>query len=58
MNNILLAISVVFPLVLQMAIGYVLRKKKITDVHSLNVMNKLVFRVFLPLLLFLNIYSL
>lgn len=58
MNNIVLAFSVVSPLMLQMAIGYVLQRRKITDVHSLNVMNKLVFRVFLPLLLFLNIYSL
>ena len=58
MNNIVLAISVVSPLMLQMAVGYLLQRKKITDAHSLNVMNKLVFRVFLPLLLFLNIYSL
>jgi predicted permease len=41
-----------------MFVGYLLRKLKITDDSSLNVMNKLVFRVFLPLLLFLNIYSL
>lgn len=58
MNNIVLAFSVVSPLMLQMAIGYLLQRRKITDVHSLNVMNRLVFRVFLPLLLFLNIYSL
>ncbi len=58
MNNFVLAFSVVFPLLLQMAIGYILRRRKIVDTHSLNVMNKLVFRVFLPLLLFLNIYSL
>lgn len=58
MNNIILAFSVVFPLMLQMTIGYILRRRKIVDTHSLNVMNKLVFRVFLPLLLFLNIYSL
>jgi predicted permease len=43
---------------LMMLVGYGLRKRNITDTHSLNVMNKLVFRVFLPLLLFLNIYSL
>ncbi|MDF2941156.1 MAG: family transporter [Herbinix sp.] len=58
MNNIILAFSVVFPLMLMMLVGYGLRKRNITDTHSLNVMNKLVFRVFLPLLLFLNIYSL
>ncbi len=58
MNNIILAFSVVFPLMLQMTIGYILKRRKIVDTNSLNVMNKLVFRVFLPLLLFLNIYSL
>ncbi len=58
MDNIILAFSVVFPLMFMMAVGYSLRIIKITDEHSLNVMNKLVFRVFLPVLLFLNIYSL
>jgi predicted permease len=43
---------------LQMTIGYILMRRRIVDTNSLNVMNKLVFRVFLPLLLFLNIYSL
>jgi predicted permease len=43
---------------LQMTIGYILKRRKIVDTNSLNVMNKLVFRVFLPILLFLNIYSL
>ncbi len=58
MANITLAFQVVFPLMLMMSVGYLLRKIKITDESSLTVMNKLVFRVFLPLLLFLNIYSL
>lgn len=58
MDNILLAFSVVFPLMLMMSIGYVLRRLKLTDGQSLNVMNKLVFRLFLPILLFLNIFSL
>ena len=58
MNNIILAFQVVFPLILMMTVGYVVKQLKITDTASLNVMNKLVFRVFLPLLLFLNIYTL
>lgn len=58
MENILLAFSVVFPLMFMMSIGYALRRINLTDDKSLNVMNKLVFRVFLPILLFLNIYSL
>ena len=58
MNNIILAFGVVFPLMLMMSAGYALQRLRITDEHSLTIMNKLVFRVFLPLLLFLNIYSL
>lgn len=58
MNNIILALQVVFPLILMMSVGYAVRQLKITDEYSLNVMNKLVFRVFLPLMLFLNIYTL
>ncbi len=58
MNNIILAFSVVFPLMLMMSVGYALQRLRITDEHSLDIMNKLVFRVFLPLLLFMNIYSL
>lgn len=58
MDNIILAFQVVFPLILMMSVGYAVRQLKITDESSLNVINKLVFRVFLPLLLFLNIYTL
>lgn len=58
MNNIILAFSVVFPIMVMMFVGYELRRFKIMDTPSLNIMNKLVFRVFLPILLFLNIYSL
>ncbi|MDF2537914.1 MAG: family transporter [Herbinix sp.] len=58
MENIILAFSVVFPLVVMMSVGYLLKRKKITDDSSLNVMNKVIFKVFLPLLLFCNIYSL
>lgn len=58
MKNIILAFNVVFPLMVMMLVGYELKKHKVTDTHSLDVMNKLVFRVFLPLVLFLSIYSL
>lgn len=58
MDNIILAFSVVYPLLFTLAVGYILKIARITDEHSLTVMNKLVFRIFLPLLLFLNIYSL
>lgn len=57
MTNFLLALSVVFPLMFIMSIGYLLKRTGITDTHSLNIMNVMTYRLFLPVLLFLNIYS-
>jgi malate permease and related proteins len=58
LDNIILALSVVFPLMIMMFVGYELRRFHVVDEPSLNVMNKMTFKVFLPLLLFHNIYSL
>jgi predicted permease len=57
MDNLLLALNVVFPLMIMMILGYFLKKINFVDDHSLNVMNNLVFRVFMAILLFLNIYN-
>ncbi|WP_336003881.1 AEC family transporter [Fusobacterium polymorphum] len=57
MENFLLALNVVLPIFFIMTLGFLLKKIKIVDEHSLNIMNKLVFRVFMSTLLFLNVYS-
>lgn len=57
MDNIILALNVVFPLLFMMVVGYVIRKINLVDDHSLDVMNTLIFRVFMAILIFLNIYS-
>ncbi|MGE5630760.1 MAG: AEC family transporter, partial [Caulobacteraceae bacterium] len=57
MDNLTLAINVVFPLFFMMVAGYVMRIKNLVDDHSLNIMNKIIFRVFMSILLFLNIYK-
>jgi len=57
MENLTLAINVVFPLFFMMSVGYVLKLRKIVDDHSLNVMNRAIFLVFMSVLLFLNIYK-
>jgi predicted permease len=41
-----------------MVIGYIIRNKNLADDHSLDVMNRLIFRVFMPILLFRNIITL
>ncbi|WP_458863663.1 AEC family transporter [Acidaminobacterium chupaoyuni] len=57
MENLLLAFRVVLPLFLTMAVGYFLRRRGMVDEPLLQKLNSLVFKVFLPMLLFENIYS-
>lgn len=55
MNNLIFSLNATLPLFIMMVVGYVLKKIKLIDSHSSAVMNKLVFRVFLPALLFLDL---
>ena len=57
MENFLLAFNVVFPIFLIMMLGVILKRKNMLDEKSLNVMNSLIFRLFMPTLLFFNIYN-
>ena len=57
MENLILSFTVVFPLFAQLVLGYFLRRIGLFDDHTLQKCNKLIFKVFLPCLLFLNIYT-
>lgn len=57
LENLILSVNVVLPLFLIMAAGYLCKILKLYDMKSHAVMNKLVFRLFLPVLLFKNIYT-
>ena len=57
MENFLLALNVVLPIFFIMTLGFLLKKIKMVDEHSLSIMNRLVFRVFMSTLLFLNVYN-
>lgn len=57
MENLVIATNAVLPLFLTMAVGYFLRQIHFVDEPLLKKLNKLVFNVFLPLLLFINIYQ-
>ena len=52
MENFLLAFNVVFPIFLIMMLGVILKRKNMVDDKSLNVMNSLIVRLFMPTLLF------
>lgn len=55
MDNLILSFNVVLPLFLCIMLGYFLRRIHMVDTPSLNTMNKLCFKVFLPIYLFNNI---
>lgn len=57
MDNLILSFNVVSPLCLTMGLGYFLKYLKMFDEDSLNIMNNVAFKVFLPLLLFYNVYN-
>lgn len=57
MNNLILSINVVAPLFLTIAFGYFIRRINLVDDYTLKKMNNLIFKTFLPMLLFFNIYS-
>lgn len=57
MDSLILCIQVVFPLLVFMSLGYLLKRKlKLLD-STLKQMNRIVFSVLLPTVLFKNIYS-
>ncbi len=53
----LTAFNAIAPIVLLMALGYLLRQKGLFDRSFLSIGNKLVFRLLLPALLFANVYD-
>lgn len=57
MNSFLFAISAVAPIMIMVAIGYLLKKIKLANADIAKALNRLVFRVFLPCMLFLNVYK-
>lgn len=57
MENLVLSLNVVLPLFLAMTTGYFMKRLSIVDERTLTVMNSVCFRLFLPVLLFYNIYN-
>ena len=51
------AINAVMPLILMVALGYILKRVGMIKTDFVKVANRLVFRVFLPSTLFLNVYK-
>ncbi len=54
--NLILSFNVVVPLFLEMLLGFFLRRIGLLDEHTTSSLNKLIFKCFLPILIFSNIY--
>lgn len=57
LEDLLFTTNAVMPIVAMVAIGYFLKRLKIINKSGAKEMNKLVFKLFLPVLLFLNVYN-
>ena len=57
MDSFIFALNAVLPIVLMVACGYFLRRIGLLNVAVTKPMNKLVFRLLLPCMLFLNVYK-
>lgn len=56
MENFLFALHIVAPIFLMLLIGFLARRTKLVDDSTVKHVNKLIFRIFLPMLVFYNIY--
>lgn len=57
MESFIFALNATLPVVLMVAIGYILKRIGIMTVDFAKMANKLVFRLFLPVMLFMNVYG-
>ena len=57
MESLFIALDTVLPLFLMMAVGYVTRLTHLLNEGSARQVNKVIFKIFLPLLVFINIYD-
>jgi malate permease and related proteins len=56
-STFLFALNAVLPIFILILLGYFLKKSNFIDTHFINILNKFVFRVGLPVLLFFNVYN-
>lgn len=57
MASLLFAINAIAPIIIMVLIGYFLKKLKLINSDFAKTTNKLVFNIFMPVMLFLNIYN-
>lgn len=57
MNALQVSINAVFPFVVYVTLGYLIRQRGLADEKFMNTLNGIVFRILFPALMFWNMYS-
>ena len=57
MESLIFALEAVLPIIMMVALGYIIKRIGYVKQEHAKMLNKLVFRLFLPVMLFLNVYS-
>lgn len=57
MSDLIFVINAILPIILMIVVGYFLKRIKLLEEDVAKKLNTLVFRVFLPIMLFLNVYK-
>lgn len=57
MDSFRLALTVVFPLIVYMIIGGIIRRMNVLALTNFKAMNEVIFKIFIPLALFMNVYD-
>ena len=57
MESLIVSFNAVAPIFLMVSLGYILKIRRILDKQTLLILNGLCFKIFLPLLIFINIYN-
>ena len=57
MESLMVSLEIVLPLFLLMAVGYVIKLTGMMNESTVKQVNKVIFKIFLPLLVFRNIYN-
>ena len=56
-ESLFISVEIVLPLFFLMAIGYIIKRTGMMNETSVKQVNSVIFKIFLPLLVFLNIYN-
>lgn len=57
MESLKLSYNAIMPIFLLMLLGYILKRLNVASKATFDAINKLIFKIFLPILLFYNIYT-